>query len=159
VAFGEALVSERDNYPDPVLRVKDAMDLHAIAMSEGATAGGYAVFSLQTGVPITNDLYPSRGDARRMAEKRTTDALLILEAQPDGMPFREAEAVLKYERVLYSTGHRTPDSLETEQNSGLMSMPRTKSDRRRMVKQLVSGRPITPDGPYGNLPHFLRKGL
>jgi hypothetical protein len=146
---------ERLKWADPVLRVKDEMDMHALAGGYG-----YAVFSMQDGRPITHDTYPSRADARRMAEKRTTDFLLILEVQPDGMPYREADACLKYERQLNSMGYRSPDVLEDEANSGLLSMPRTPHDRRRMAKQLVSGKQITPDDtPYGNIPAaFLRKG-
>jgi|SRR5579862_1209697 len=144
---------EREKWPDPVRRVKDQMDIHAIAMSEGIVEGGYAVFSLQTGVPVTGRLYPSRGEARRDAEKRTTDHLLILEAQPDGMPYNEADAVLRYERTLTSAGIRTPDTLETEQNSGLLSMPRNRHDRRRMAAQLKRGKPLYPDYvDYTNLP-------
>lgn len=136
--------------PDDVKRIKDEMDLHAIAGGHG-----YAVFSLQTGIPITHDLYPSRRDARRMAERKTTDALLILEVQPDGMPPNEAAAVLQYERALYSAGIRTPDSLESEENSGVLSMPRNRHDRRAMAAQLKAGKPLYPaEVSYGNLPQF-----
>lgn len=152
------MTDERDRWPDPVRRVKDAMDMHAIAMSEGVSEGGYAVFRMTDGSPVTSDLYPSRAAARRIAERKTQDYLLILEAAPDGMGYREADAVLRYERTLNSAGLRTPDSLETESNSGLLSMPRTRSDQRRMAKQLVSGNKLVPDDvPYGNLPYFLRR--
>src|ERR1700733_581083 len=135
---------EREKWPDPVRRGKDEMDLHAVA-----GGSGYAVFSMQDGRPITHDTYPSRRDARRFAEKLTTDFLLILEVQPDGMPYREANAVLCYERSLNAAGVRTPDQFEDEQNSGMLSMPRTKHDRRRMAKQLISGKPLLPEGlPY-----------
>lgn len=145
-----------EEWPDDVKRVKDAMDVHAV----GGSAGQYAVFSLQTGSPVNMDVFPSRRDARRIAEKSTTDALLILEVQPDGMPYNEAAACLKYERALWSSGFRTPDTFESEENSGLLSIPRTKQDRKRMAQQLISGKPILPDGlPYGNLPYYLRKGL
>lgn len=156
-------------YPDPVLRIKDEMDLHALAVANGAgqmfsSGYGYAVFSLQTGVPITHDLYPSRGDARRIAERHTTDHLLILQVQPDGMPYREAQAVLNYERTLISAGLRTPDVMETEENSGLGSMPRMAYDRLRMMRQLAKGHALTPEGlaysnltPKGTPPAFIRK--
>lgn len=151
--------SERLRWPDPVLRVKDAMDIHAIAMKEGVIEGGYAVFRLTDGVPVTPDLYPSRGAARRMAERKTTDHLLIIEAAPDGMPYNEANACFVYERALVSAGVRSPDSLETENNSGLLSMPHNRHDRRRMAAQLKKGKPLYPESvPYGNLPSFLRKG-
>lgn len=147
---------ERLKWPDPVLRVKDAMDVHAIAMQEGVTPGGYAVFRLTDGIPLSPDLFPSRRDARRIAERKTTDHLLILEAQPDGMPFNEAAAVLKYERTLVSMGIRTPDTLEDEANSGLLSMPRNRHDRRRMAVQLRKGKAILPTHvPYGNLPGMI----
>lgn len=155
---GNVTDTERLKWPDPVLRVKDAMDVHAIAMQEGVTPGGYAVFRLTDGVQMGNQLYPSRAAARRDAERHTTDHLLIIEAQPDGMPYNEAAAVLKYERALISTGHRTPDSLETEENSGLLSMPRNRHDRRRMAAQLRRGKPLVPDDiPYGNLPDMIRR--
>jgi hypothetical protein len=144
---------ERLKWPDPVLRIKDAMDLHAVA-----GGSGYAVFSLQTGKQLSNSTFPSRATARKHAEKRTMDHLLILEISPDGMPYREADACLRYERTLISAGVRTPDVFETEENSGLLSMPRMPSDRQRMARQLIKGKPETPDGvPYGNLPYFLRK--
>jgi hypothetical protein len=141
------------DWPDDVKRVKDAMDLHAVTGDHG-----YAVFRLATGEPVTRDAYPSRADARRMAERKTRDPLLILEIQPDGMPPNEAAAVLKYERTLRDMGWRTPDTLETEQNSGILSMPRTRHDRKRMAAQLIKGTPLyDPATPYGNLPHFLRR--
>jgi hypothetical protein len=142
-------MNDRDRYPDPVRRVKDAMDMHAVA-----GASGYAVFSLQDGRPITNDTYPSRGDARRHAERRTQDHLLILEIAPDGIPWREAEAVLKYERALVAAGVRSPDSLETEENSGLLSMPAQKWDRQRMARQLITGKalPAQENLPGGIVP-------
>lgn len=143
-------------WPDDVKRVKDTMDVHAV----GGSAGQYAVFSLQTGTPVVMDVFPSRRDARRIASMRTTDALLILQVAPDGMPYNEAAACLKYERALWSSGFRTPDSMESEENSGMLSIPRTKGDRKRMAAQLISGKPMLPDGlPYGNLPYYLRKGL
>lgn len=145
---------EREKWPDPVRRVKDEMDMHAVA-----GARGYVAFSLQTGKPVLHSTFPSRGTARRSAEKLTTDMLLIIEVQPDGMTYKEADACLRYERTLASAGFRTPDTLETEENSGLLSMPRTKQDRKRMVNQLLSGKPLVPDGTsYGNLPYFLKKG-
>lgn len=149
-------MSERESYPDPVLRVKDEMDFHAVA-----GGFGYCVFSLQTGKPLTHHTYPSRAAARTDGGKHTTDHLLILEIQPDGMPYREAEAVLRYERTLISQGVRTPDHFETEQNSGMLSMPQHAHDRARMASQLRSGKPLYPsDVPYGNLPGsapFMRK--
>jgi hypothetical protein len=147
------LASERAAWPDPVLAVKDAMDMHAFGKGTG-----YVAFSLQTGKPLTSSGAPSRAAARKRAEKYSTDMLLILEIQPDGMTYREASACLTYERVLASRGVRTPDALESEENSGLLSMPRTAGDRERMSSQLVSGRPLLPDGvPYANVPAAFRR--
>jgi hypothetical protein len=145
------------------------MNMHASVVAFGggemfASGYGYAVFNLQTGIPVTHDIYPSRGDARRIAERHTTDQLLILQVRPDGMPFREAQAVLTYERALISAGLRTPDFMETEENSGAMEMPHRSWDRQRMARQLRNGKPLTPEGvAYSNLtpkgipPVFLRK--
>jgi hypothetical protein len=149
VEGGITVDAERLRYPDPVLRVKDTMDMHAVAGGYG-----YVVFSLQDGRPLSHETFPSRGHARKEAEKKTQDALLILEIQPDGMTYREAEAVLKYERTLWSAGCRTPDTLETEENSGLLSMPHQKWDRQRMLQQLKTGKPL-PGGPHENLPNGL----
>jgi hypothetical protein len=134
------------------------MDFHAVAMMAGeGENGGYAVFSMQDGRPLTHDLYPSRRAARFAGEKKTTDFLLILEVQPDGMPYNEANAVLQYERTLNNLGVRSPDSLESEENSDLLSMPRNRHDRRAMAVQLRSGKPLyDPSVTYGNLP-YLRK--
>jgi len=146
---------ERLKWPDPVLRIKDEMDLHAVA-----GGSGYCAFNLQTGKPMSRgNTFPSRGAARRNAEKRTRDHLLILEVQPDGMSYREADACLRYERTLIAAGVRTPDQFETEENSGMLSMPRTKFDQERMIKQLVSGKSLYPaDTSYSNLPAFTKKG-
>jgi len=145
---------ERLKWPDPVLRIKDEMDLHAVAGGKG-----YCAFNLQTGKPMSRgNTFPSRAAARRNAEKRTMDHILILEVQPDGMPYHEADAVLRYERTLIAAGVRTPDQFETEENSGMLSMPRTKLDRSRMIKQLVSGKPLYPaEVTYGNHPAFSKK--
>lgn len=146
-------MTERELWPDPVRRVKDEMDMHAVAKGQG-----YVAFSLQDGRPIGHNSFPSRGAARKYAEKRTQDHLLILEIQPDGMTYKEADGCLRYERTLISAGYRSPDSLETEENSGALSIPRTKHDRQRMARQLLSGRPLLPAGmPYGNLPSGIRK--
>lgn len=145
---------ERLKWPDPVLRVKDAMDLHALA----GMAHRYAVFSMQDGRPITMDTYVSRAEARRFASRKTQDLLLIIEVLPDGMPYNEANAALKYERTLNNIGVQSPDTLEDEANSGALSMPRNRHDRRRMAKQLKTGSPLYHPGiSYGNLPNLIRK--
>jgi hypothetical protein len=145
---------ERAKWPDPVLRVADEMNMHASAHVMGEPMG-FAVFAMTDGRPLTHDLYPSRARARQAAEKITSDFLLIVEAQPDGMPFREADAVIKYERSLNTAGFRTPDALETEENSGVLSMPRNRHDRRRMGRQLITGKPLYHESvSYGNLPNL-----
>jgi hypothetical protein len=144
---------ERLKWPDPVLRVKDEMDMHAVA-----GGFGYVAFKLRNGKPVTHNTYPSRGKARFHAERKTREPLLILEVQPDGMPYKEAACVLQYERTLQASGVRTPDEFETEENSGMMSMPRTSFDRARMIAQLRAGKPLYPaDQPYGNTPSLIRK--
>lgn len=154
---------ERDRWPDPVRRVKDEMDLHSVAIMAGGielsanSTYPYAVFSMQDGRPISHDTYPSRAEGRRICEKLTTDFLLILQVSPDGMPYNEADAVLRYERSLNTMGVQSPDSLETEENSGVLSMPRNRHDRRAMAAQLKKGKALYPDHvTYGNLPS-LRK--
>jgi hypothetical protein len=131
------------------------MDLHALA----GKAHEYAVFSMADGRPVTMDTYPSRAAARRYAQRKTLDLLLIIEVLPDGMPYREANAVLMYERTLNNMGVQSPDSLEDEANSGALSMPRNRHDRRRMAAQLKKGSPLYPAHiPYGNLPNLMKKG-
>ena len=138
---------------DDAKRVHDAMALHAIA---GAT--GYFACKLIDGSPVTNETYPSRRDARRNAEKRTSDPLIILEVQPDGGSPRICQVALEYERMLYSRGFRTPDTLESEENSGLLSIPEFAHDRRRMANQLISGKPLVdPRVAVSNLPAAFRK--
>ena len=146
-------MNERDKWPDPVKRVKDEMDMHAVVGDSG-----YAVFSMMDGRPITHDAYPSRAAARRFAERQTQDFLLIIEISPDGMPFNEANAVLTYERTLNNMGVRSPDTLEDEANSGALSMPRNRHDRRRMAAQLKKGSALYPAHiPYGNLPNLIAR--
>jgi hypothetical protein len=141
-------VNERDKWPDPVRRMKDHLDLHAVARQRG-----YVAFNLRTGEPVTGDAHTSRALARKYAERKTMDALVICEIQPDGCTYQEADAALRFERALNSRGYRTPDSLETEENSGALSLPRTRYDRKRLARQLLSGRPLYPEGiSYTNLP-------
>jgi hypothetical protein len=145
-----------DEIQQAAMHVKGAMDMHALA----GASGQYCVFYLGTGKPVTNDTYPARGIARQFAEKKTSDALLILQVAPDGIPLKEAECCLKYERALYKGGYRTPDYDWESMNSALLEMPRNDWDKRRMAKQLISGKPLYPEGtPYGNLPGMnIRKG-
>lgn len=141
-----------DEIQQAAMHVKGAMDMHALAGS----AGQYCVFSLEDGRPVTNDTYPARGIARQYAERKTSGALLILQVAPDGIPLKEAEACLKFERALWKGGYRTPDYDWESMNSALLEMPRMDHDKRRMARQLISGKPLcTPEETYGNTP-FLR---
>lgn len=142
--------AERSQWPDDVLRVKDTMDLHAVAKAKG-----WAVFALADGTPLDNTPYPTWNDAVKAA-KWDRDNYMYLEIQPDGMPYREANAVLTYARIVHKMGHRIPDPDWVDYEASVM--PRTPHDRKRAASQLVSGKPLIPDGiPYGNLPYFLRK--
>lgn len=144
--------TERDKWPDDVKRVKDEMDMHA-----AAGAHGWAVFALQDGKPLDHTPYPAWNDAVRAA-KWDRDNYMYLEIQPDGMPYREAQAVLRYARTIHQLGHRIP-SPDWDAGPMVASMPGNRHDRRRMLAQLKKGRPLYPaDTSYGNLPVQLEKG-
>ena len=144
--------SERQNWPDDVLRVKDEMDLHAVAGSHG-----WAAFALADGKPIDHTPYPAWRDAV-IAAKWDRDNFMFLEIRPDGMPYREAQGALRYARIVHQLGHRIPSPDWRDYEAA--SMPRTAHDRRRAARQLATGKPLYPqDVSYSNLPHFLRKGL
>lgn len=140
---------------DAARRIHEAMALHAIAK-----ARGYFACKLMDGRPVTNDTFPSRAAARRIAERKTSDPLIILEVQPDGGTPKGCQIALDYERMLYSRGCRTPDALETEENSGLLSIPEFAHDRRRMARQLITGKPlVSPEVTVSNLPAAYRKRI
>lgn len=137
-------------WPDDVKRIKDTMDMHAVA-----GAYGWAVFALADGKPLDNTPYPTWNDAVKAA-KWDRDNYMYLEIKPDGMPYNEASAVLKFARGIHDMGHRIPSPDWADYEA--MQMPRTKPDRVRAARQLITGKPITPDDvPYGNLPYFFRK--
>jgi hypothetical protein len=141
-----------DQWPDEVKRIADEMDLHAYAGSYG-----WAVFALADGKPLDHTPYPTWNDAVR-ASKWDRDNYMYVEIRPDGMPPKEASAILDYARTMHKMGYRIP-SPDWEAGSMTSSMPDTPSDRMRMLRQMASGKPILPDDvPYGNLPNAFRKG-
>lgn len=141
---------DRNLYPDEVRRIKDEMDMHAVARSRG-----WVAIAMQDGTPLDHTAYETWNDAVRAA-KWDRDRYMFLEIQPDGMSYREAEAVLAYARGMYDMGFRIP-SPDWEHGQA-MSMPVHAHDRQRMARQLVTGRKLIPDDvPYGNIPAFTRK--
>ena len=136
-------------WPDEVKRVKDEMDMHAELKQRG-----WVVFALIDGKPLDHAVYPTWNDAVKAA-KWDRDRYMFLEVQPDGMTYKEAHAVLDFARKLYDGGYRIPNP---EWDAHMAStMPLQKHDRKRMLRQLTSGKPLLPsDVPYGNLPNIGR---
>ena len=132
---------------DAAKRVRDAMDMHAVA-----GAFGWVAFHLADGRPADHVAYPRWQDAvTHMHGDR--DHYLYLEIQPGGMPLNEAVAVLRYARLIHSQGWRIPGP---DFAGELTAMPAQKHDRRAMARQLITGRPLgdlrLPNGGYTNLP-------
>jgi hypothetical protein len=143
--------TSQNQWPDEVKRIADVMNMHALMHSQG-----WAVFALADGKSLDNTPYPTWSDAVKAA-RWDRDNYMYVEIQPDGMQFKEAAAILHYARTMNKMGHRIP-SPDWEAGSMASSMPRTPFDRMRMIRQLVSGKPILPDDiPYGNLPNAFRK--
>jgi hypothetical protein len=133
-------------WPDPVKRIKDEMDYHAVMHERG-----FVAIKLEDGSPLDHTAYPTWNDAVKAA-KWDRDSYVFLEIQPDGMPYNEAAAVLDYARKLYAGGYRIP-SPEWD-NHQASAMPRTAFDRKRAARQLITGKPLYPPGvPYSNLPN------
>lgn len=131
------------NVTDEAKRIKDEMDLHAVAGSFG-----WAVFRLSDGAPVDHVAYERWQDAvRHMRWDR--DNYMYVEIQPGGMPYNEAQAVLNYARGIRKMGHRIPAPDWADHQA--MSMPYQPWDRRTMARQLVSGRPLDSRG-FSNLP-------
>lgn len=136
---------------DPVLadaakRVADEMTMHAVAGSFG-----WAVFALADGRPLDHVAYESWRDAVKAA-KWDRDNYMFLEIKPDGMPEREAAAVLSYARLIHDLGHRIPGP-DWDAGPLASSMPHQPRDRALMAKQLAAGRPLLPAGfAMSNLP-------
>lgn len=140
---------ERDKWPDDVKRVKDEMDMHAVAGSYG-----YVAIHLSDGSALDHTAYPTWNDAVKAAGW-DRDNFMYPEIKPDGMPYREANAILEYARTIHKMGHRIPTP--EWQDHEATQMPRMTHDRIRAAAQLKTGTPLIPsDVPYGNLP-FMRK--
>ena len=133
-------------YSDDAKRVSDEMALHAIAKSRG-----WAIFALADGRPFDHTPYESWSAAVK-ATKWDRDNYMYCEIQPDGMPLREAEGVLKYARTVHKMGHRIP-SPDWEGGPLSSMMPMRSWDRKAMARQLASGKPLaTPGDGWGNTP-------
>ena len=78
------------NVTDEAKRIKDEMDYHALCGHFG-----WAVLALADGKPMDHVAYETYRDAVKGA-KWNRDNYLFLEIQPDGMPYREAQAVIDY---------------------------------------------------------------
>lgn len=148
----DAKAIERAKWPDWTLRVKDELDMHAVAGSKGK----WAIFHLSDGSPFDHTPYDTWNDAVK-ATKWDRDNFAYVEIQPDGCPYNEADALLRYARTIHQLGHRIPTP-DWEAGPMVASMPRNRHDRRRMAAQLKKGRALYPeDMPYGNLPGQVRK--
>jgi len=138
---------ERDRWPDEIRRIKDEMDMHATLKQRG-----WVAFKLEDGSPLDHAAYPTWNDAVKAA-KWDRDRFMFLEIQPDGMTYREANAVLDFARKLYAGGYRIPNPEWTDHMAS--TMPIQPHDRTRMAKQLITGKPLYPSNiPYGNLPNM-----
>lgn len=116
-------------YSDAAKRISAEMQMHAVAKSEG-----WAVFRLSDGMPFDHVPYSRRVEAVK-ATGWDRDRFLYLEIQPDGMGLKEAEAVLKYARMIHDAGFRIP-APDFEYDP---TMPLLRHDRIRTIKHLASG--------------------
>lgn len=136
--------TELPRYTDAARRIKDEMDLHAVA---GDT--GWAVFSLADGRPRDHVAYDSWSEAVK-STGWDRDNYFYLEIDPGGMPLGEAQAVLDYARFVRAMGGRVPPP-DSHYGELFSSMPFYEHDKIRMARQLASGKPIDPRG-LTNLP-------
>lgn len=118
-----------ETYSDAARRIADEMNLHAVAKSEG-----WAVFHLSDGRPFDHTPYRRRVEAVK-ATGWDRDRFLYLEIQPDGMPLKEADAVLRFARMLHDSGFRIP-SPEFEFDP---TMPLLRRDRLATIRHLATG--------------------
>jgi hypothetical protein len=118
-----------EKYSDEAKRIADEMTLHAIAKSEG-----WVCFRLSDGTPLDHNVYERRIDAVKAAGW-DRDRFIYLEVQPDGMPVKEADACLRFARMLHDSGFRIP-SPEFEFDP---TMPLLPSDRIKTIRHLASG--------------------
>lgn len=132
--------------PDAVKRVKEAMDLHAIAGDRG-----WARFALADGQ--TDHIAYESWSAACKSTGWDRDRFMYLEIPPDGFPsYRHAAAPLHYARTLSRAGYRIP-SPDWHAGPLASSMPLQPRDRRLMARQLASGRSLLPEGwAMSNLP-------
>lgn len=127
-------------------RISDEMTMHALAGSYG-----WAVFALADGRPLDHTAYETWAHAVKAA-KLDRDRYIFLEIQPGGMEPREGQAALTYARALHAAGFRIP-SPDWEAGPLASSMPHQPRDRRLMARQLISGKPLLPEGfAMSNLP-------
>jgi len=123
------------------------MDMHALLKQRG-----WVAFKLEDGSALDHACYPTWNEAVKAA-KWDRDRFFYLEVQPDGMPYKEASAVLDFARKLYAGGYRIPNPEWTDHMAS--TMPLQPHDRKRALRQLISGKPLlSPDIPYGNLPNM-----
>lgn len=116
-------------WSDAAKRIADEMTMHAIAHSEG-----WVCFRLSDGTPLDHIAHDRRIDAVKAAGW-DRDRFIYLEVAPDGMTPKEAEACLKYARVLHDAGFRIP-SPEFEFDP---TMPLLRSDKIKTIRHLASG--------------------
>jgi hypothetical protein len=134
------------DFRDAVKRIKYAMDIHAVAGSYG-----WAAFKLEDG--STDNVAYESWKAAVKSTKWDRDNYMYLEIQPDGMHSElEAAAVFDYARTLHKGGYRIP-SPDWEAGALASSMPNQPWDKKTMAKQLISGKPLDPNG-YTNLNHL-----
>ena len=96
------------------------MDMHAIA-----GASGYVAFALADGRALDHTAYPEWSDAVKAA-KWDRDNYMFIEIQPDGMPYAEADAVLKYARLIHQLGRKAFVFV------GLVKLPRFRGPPRKI---------------------------
>jgi hypothetical protein len=141
--------TERSRWPDWVLRVYDELTMHTLAGS----AHKWCAFHLSDGSPLDHTAYETWSETVKAA-KWDRDNFMFTEVQPDGITYKAADAILRYARMIHQLGHRIP-SPDWEAGPMVASMPANRHDRRRMAKQLKSGKPLYPaDVSYGNLPQY-----
>lgn len=131
-------MTEITQWPDDVRRVSNEMTLHSLAGAKGK----WLAFSMADGRPLDHVPYDTWGDAVRAA-KWDRDNYMFMQVTPDGMGPAEASAMLGYARSLSRAGFRVPGP---DWEGGELSSfrPATAHDRRRMARQLITGRKL-PD--------------
>jgi hypothetical protein len=116
-------------------RASDAVTLHALAGS----AGKYAALSLLDGSPSPGNVAYDSQLAAIAALGWNRDRFAVVFIPPDGMPPREAEAVLTFARQRYDAGFRYADP-NRGYNQPDISMPALPADRARQIRLLTQPR-------------------